>query len=101
MSTKMKTGIEIIAEERQRVIEVEGFDKKHDAKYICGELADAAVCYAMRLYWRKRLCFDLIWPLDKTWWKPTPENRIKELAKAGQFIAAEIDRIQAQEANNG
>lgn len=93
----VKTGIEIIAEERQRVIEVEGFDKDHDAKHNCGELTDAAVCYAMRGYWRRKPWLSLIWPFNPEWFKPTPENRIKELAKAGQFIAAEIDRLQAEE----
>ena len=43
----MKTGIELIAEERQRQIDVEGWTKEHDAKHICDELALAAVCYAI------------------------------------------------------
>ena len=34
---------------------------------------------------------------DDTWWKPTPDNRIKELIKAGALIAAEIDRLLAIE----
>lgn len=29
-------------------------------------------------------------------WKPSPENRVKELVKAGALIAAEIDRINAR-----
>ncbi len=40
-----------------------------------------------------RVLFPSTWDWFK-WWKPTPENRIKELAKAGALIAAEIDRIQ-------
>lgn len=42
------TGIELIAEERKRQIEVEGFDAKHDDEDCnCnGELAQMAVCYA-------------------------------------------------------
>lgn len=35
-----------------------------------------------------------IWPWDKSWWKPTPDDRIRELIKAGALIAAEIDRLQ-------
>jgi hypothetical protein len=37
------------------------------------------------------------WPWDKGWWKPTPDNRIRELEKAGALIAAEIDRLQRME----
>ncbi|WP_373400076.1 hypothetical protein V8V91_10940 [Algoriphagus halophilus] len=43
----MKTGIELIAEERQRQIEKEGWTSEHDAKHKNGELAHAAATYAM------------------------------------------------------
>ena len=33
------------------------------------------------------------WPWNVVWWKPTPDDRIRELAKAGALIAAEIDRL--------
>lgn len=46
----MKTGIELIAEERQR-------------------------------------------PWDNEWWKPSPDDRKRELVKAGALIAAAIDRL--------
>ena len=99
----MKTGIELIAEERQRQIEVEGWTKEHDAEHTNGSLALAAVCYAIpsesRRYsycpLRKERVPDF-WPWDKEWWKPCPENRIRELVKAGALIAAEIDRLQAK-----
>lgn len=42
----MKTGIELIAEERQRQIDVEKWDYSHDADYANGELIMAAGCYA-------------------------------------------------------
>ena len=99
----MKKGIELIAEERQRQIEVEGWTKEHDAEHTNGSLALAAVCYAIpsesRHYsycpLRKERVPDF-WPWDKEWWKPCPEDRIMELVKAGALIAAEIDRLQAQ-----
>ena len=99
----MKTGIELIAEERQRQIEVEGWTKEHDAEHTNDSLALAAVCYAMpselRHYsycpLRKERVPDF-WPWAKSWWKPCPEDRIRELVKAGALIAAEIDRLQAQ-----
>ena len=88
----MKTGIELIAEERQR--QVEKWTKEHDNQPKCGELSDTAVCYAMRGYWRRRISIIEIFPFDMKWWKPTPDDRIKELQKAGALIAAEIDRLQ-------
>lgn len=33
------------------------------------------------------------WPWAKEFWKPDSTDRVKELAKAGALIAAEIDRI--------
>jgi hypothetical protein len=50
----MKTGIELIAEERKRQIEVEGWTAEHDDEHTDGELALAAVCYAtpIKLYER-------------------------------------------------
>lgn len=35
------------------------------------------------------------WPWDEMLWKPTPDDRIRELAKAGALIATEIDRLLA------
>ena len=91
----MKSGIELITEERKRQIEVEGWTAEHDSKHVCGELTDAAVCYAIRRYWRTRYDSFLkaLWPWDSKYWKPTQDDRIKELAKAGALIAAEIDRL--------
>jgi len=88
----MKTGIELIAEERQRQIEVEGFTAEHDKQYANEELVDAAYCYLTHPDHRDYAPFP--WPWDKSWWKPSPENRIRELQKAGALIAAEIDRLQ-------
>ena len=34
-----------------------------------------------------------IWPFDFKWLKRTPNDRIRELQKAGALIAAEIDRL--------
>jgi hypothetical protein len=90
----MKTGIELIADERKRQIEVEGWTPEHDDEHINGELAHAAACYAYpnRIKRLDHVGWPEDWSLD--WYKPTPENRIKELVKAGALIAAEIDRIQ-------
>jgi hypothetical protein len=86
-----KTGIELIAEERQRQIEVEGWTLEHDIKNAPNELAIAASCYCLPEGKREFRVRDQ-WPFAYEWWKPTPENRIRELQKAGALIAAEIDR---------
>lgn len=97
----MKTGIELIAEERQRQIEVEGWTAEHDAKHKDGELANAAAYYSMTddainfidSEWGNDMHLH-IWPFDLKWLKRTSNDRIRELQKAGALIAAEIDRLQ-------
>lgn len=115
----MKTGIKLITDERNRQIEVEGFDEDHDDDpfHNSGELALAAICYAapVRIYSRfpdplnsDNLYFADPWPEDwATNWdkrkrnkndllipeKRTVKETIQDLTKAGALIAAEIDRL--------
>lgn len=94
----MKTGIDIIREERQRQLEVEGWTAEHDAEHVNGELAIAAVCYALPAHLRAYRNNNFaptpsLWPWEDEYWKPSPEDRIHELAKTGALIAAEIDRL--------
>jgi hypothetical protein len=95
----MKTGVEIIAEERQRHSKVEGWTPENDDAYVFNQLANAAIAYATPPEQRGGggVIVPECWPWDFNWWKPTPENRVKELAKAGALIAAEIDRLQRKE----
>ncbi len=92
----MKTGVELIVEERQRQIEKEGWTFEHDSLHQHDELARAAATYATPNRFRSFLLNGrpATFPWVKEWWKPTPNNRIKELVKAGALIAAEIDRLQ-------
>lgn len=97
--TEAQSGVDLIAAERKRQVEVEGWTDEHDAQHSFGQLAMAASCYASPEQYR-----DLLdgmpggWPSDWDfkWWKPTPENRVRELVKAGALIAAEIDRLLAR-----
>lgn len=95
----MKTGTELIAEERIRQMSEEGWTLEHDAIHIGGELSTAAACYAElgrgKLILPSGKCIPEGWPWESGWWKPT--TRIRDLVKAGALIAAEIDRLQAKD----
>ena len=101
----MKNGIELISEERQRQIDKEGWTPEHDDQHTDGELSSAASVYAMKNELRELdiLAQDIytlgegMWPFNSKWYKPTPDDRVRELTKAGALIAAEIDRLQRQE----
>jgi len=93
----MKTAIELIAAERKRQIEEEGFTPEHDDEHTCGELSDAASCYMLRGYWRRLDWIAAFWPWFPKWWKPTPDDRIRELIKACALGVAEIERLQRME----
>lgn len=95
------TGIGLISEERLRQISTEGFGPEHDLKYENFELPRAAVAYALVSTSHKanvpydqwgtlREYFYSLWPLDRKWFKP--KTPIRDLARAGALIAAEIDR---------
>lgn len=90
-------GIELIAQERKRQIEEEGWTAEHDDKWTCGELTKAAAFYAL---YGVELPAGLgfvseLWPWGMQWCKP--KNRLRNLARAGALIAAEIDRLQRED----
>lgn len=85
-------GIELIAAERQRQIQVEGYTSDRDDVLSDGSLAIAAACYAMNSAWQRDNGIPLIWPWDDKCWKP--KDQLSDLIRAGALIAAEIDRLQ-------
>jgi hypothetical protein len=96
-------GIEIISAERSRQGFEEGWTSSHDDQHTDQSLAQAAACYAWPA--PRPPAVKKAWPWDQYLWKPStqtlrngaPENidgRIRDLAKAGALIAAEIDRLQ-------
>lgn len=98
-----KSGIDLIAEERQRQIEKEGWDAYHDMQHDVDTLAIAASCYALPFYLREtnKNGVPKNFPFKDNWWKPENKypaepfvDRIRELQKAGALIAAEIDKLQ-------
>jgi hypothetical protein len=100
------SGPALIAAERHRQITAGGWSPDHDDTHDDGELVAAAVAY---------LDHDLRrWPFGYTadgpdghgskggpWVrgrpKLTPDDRVRELVKAGALIAAEIDRLQRED----
>lgn len=102
----MKSGTELITEERKRQIEKHGWDEYHDSSHTDMALATAGASYALGVVskhgdvskgWRNiySAYSKRIWPFNKGWFKPTPNDPVKQLVKAGALIAAEIDRLQA------
>lgn len=93
---EQKTGAELIAAERQRQIESEGWTAEHDDGHTDGSLAIEACHFALmntQLEWRgEGMCGSY----DERAAKP----RIRQLAIAGALIAAEIDRLQRAETLN-
>jgi hypothetical protein len=93
----MKTAIELIKAERERQVSAKGWSAGHDDEHIQGELANAAACYALDPSTaRTDRILGWAWPFDAEWFKPTPEDRIRELVKAGALIVAEIERLQRE-----
>lgn len=99
----MPTGVEIIAAERMRQVSEEGWTEEHDDIHRDEELACAACYYAMpeEIGDREEIGVRVtpIFFFPETWdleWakRTTPKDRIRDLAKAGALIAAEIDRLQ-------
>lgn len=95
-------GIALIQAERQRQVEVEGFDSEHDDEHGPGFISAAAAAYVLlacdlvdgdyrKSDFKKRSKhrMDTAWPWDEKWWKPSPDPT-RNLVKAGALIAAEV-----------
>lgn len=96
----------MIANERRRQVEAEGWTPEHDAQHAAGELAEAAACYAVPepLFVQRSSTiggsaklpnthFTNLWPFGC--WHYKPKDRVRDLVRAGALIAAEIDRLLA------
>ena len=73
--------------ERRRQVEAEGWTATHDDQHRNGELAVAAVCYAIYIDSEP----PRMWPFDPTWWRPAGDRR--NLVKAAALLLAEIERL--------
>ena len=102
----MKKGIELIAEERQRQIDVEGYSEQHDSQHPTSELIYAAIAYiesakvginCMEMgnteeneIMRRKTEMGRHYPYG---WTFKPSTNVRDLVKAGALIAAAIDRL--------
>lgn len=103
------TGAELIAEERRRQIDVEGFDADHDDRYEGhDDLSHAAICYAALVStagvrpdaYAPRMTevgdYDwpdgpaALWPWAYEWWKPS-DDPVRNMVKAGALWQAQAD----------
>lgn len=92
----MKTGAQLITEERNRQIEVEGYDKEHDENHDIDTFVKAAISYAIvDLKGSEKKYSYAWWPWEEIYWKP--KDRLRNLIRAGALIAAAIDKLQNNE----
>lgn len=91
-----KTGMELIAEERERQVKEEGFDSKHDDQFTDGQLFKAATAYYMTED-EKSPQLPTYWPWDPAWWKP--KTRVRNMVRAGALYMAERERLQRAHLN--
>ena len=98
-----QTGVELIAAERWRQVDVEEWTAEHDADHRDGELAWAACYYAMPCMIFRRCADGHPCPItpdevfletnwSRAWAKRASKSRLRQLVVAGALIAAEIDR---------
>jgi hypothetical protein len=90
MSDKIN-GIDLIQDERQRQILVEGFTPEHDEEHDPGDLSSAGECYLTAAGPDAPLLLHL-WPWAPEWWKPKDIQR--NWVRAGALFLAAADRAQ-------
>jgi hypothetical protein len=90
----MKSGIELIAQERAEQVEKHGWNSNHDASHRYGELAKMAALLAVNGTDAKIIEQDE--PYGDSWGlvSKLSKDRVHQLKVAGALIAAEIDRLQ-------
>ena len=88
-------GVDLIWAERFRQIHEEHYNAYHDHGH-ADQLAAAGATYALPEKLRPSSWARTgiaTWPWTKAAWKPTPDDRVRELVKAGALIAAAIDAL--------
>lgn len=84
-------GTELIAAERRRQIDVEGWTAEHDRKHSVLQLCASAAAYVMAEGPDAQMPQG--WPWGSQWWKP--KDRERNLVRAGALYLAAADRSDA------
>lgn len=84
----MKSGFELITEERKRQVEVEGWTPEHDDQHTTEDLVSAAACYLNAMDEHEPV--KRRWPWALEWWKP--KDRVRNLVRSGALYLAANDR---------
>lgn len=104
----MTKATDLIAAERDRQVNEEGYDEEHDKGHAL-QLTDAARVYAdaATIYLHEGTAVALPgqwargrgWPWHGSFWKPTGDP-VRDLVKAGALIAAAIDSLMLEPAED-
>lgn len=102
----MDNFLEKVWQERQRHINVEGYKPEDDDRYIDGDLANAAACYAASCPIFKVANGDIfpmrtLFPWNPTFFKKHKHDRKRQIVISASLLMAEYDRIvRAEEKEN-
>lgn len=94
----LSRGVQVIAIERQRQMDVKGYTPEHDAEHAPEDLMAAASSYLIWADGRHAAEALTDWPWDPEAFKP--RSPMDALIKAGALIAAGIDRLAMEEKND-
>jgi len=93
LNASQSYGAALINEEYNRALNEKGYTPEHDQQHVKGELPEAAISYLLSGTFEDGPNLPSNWPFNTEDFKPTPGNRLRELAKAGAFLVSEINRI--------
>lgn len=94
MEAYIKTGVELIAEERKRQIDKEGYNEEHDILETVDSLTRLGIAYAYTGI-DDRMAAIKVCPVSLPFFKPKTAER--DLVRAGALIAAAIDRLHLEQ----
>jgi len=101
----MNSFLELVAKERARQINDEGYKREHDDEHTDGSLADAAACYAANslFIWEPVAVSEAgsrlrdVWPWEPEYFKKEKHPRKKQLIISASLLMAEYDRLEREE----
>lgn len=90
---RTKKAIDAMTIARARQVVNHGFNSTHDDKMNpSNQLSFAAASYAVSDRFKDGETPNL-WPWDSAWWKPSKENRKRDIEKACALLLAEWERL--------